>query len=169
MIRFCSKKLAVTLLLACTFAFGALRTNAAAEEDELTHFQLSNGLDVFVKEDHSRKVAALQMWVMVGSAYENDAERGISHVIEHMAFKGTTTRGVGKIAEEIEEIGGEMNAYTSWDETVFHIVVPSPEVVRGLDILTDAVFRPSIDPTNSNEKRKWSLKKSWRGRTARKM
>ena len=54
-----------------------------------------------VKEDHSRKVAAIQMWVMVGSAYEQKGERGISHVIEHMAFKGTVKRGVGQIATEL--------------------------------------------------------------------
>jgi zinc protease len=154
MIEFCSKRFAVTIWLICAFALTVLPANAAAENSQLTHFQLSNGLDVFVKEDHSRKVAALQMWVMVGSTYENDSERGISHVIEHMAFKGTTTRGVGKIAEEIEEIGGEINAYTSWDETVFHIVVPSPEVARGLDILTDAVFRPSIDAQELEKEKK---------------
>ncbi len=61
---------------------------------------------------------------------------------------------MGKIAEEIEEIGGEINAYTSWDETVFHIVVPSSEVSRGLDILTDAVFRPSTVPDELEKEKK---------------
>lgn len=119
---------------------------AYAEHGDLTQFRLPNGLRVFVKEDHSRKVAALQLWIMVGSAYEGDSERGISHVIEHMAFKGTKTRGVGQIAQEVEGIGGEVNAYTSWEETVFHIVVPSSATSQGLDILTDAVFRSSLDP-----------------------
>ncbi len=120
----------------------------------LTQFRLSNGLQVIVKEDHSRKVAAIQMWVMVGSAYENDAERGISHVIEHMAFKGTKKRGVGQIATEVEQIGGEINAYTSWDETVFHIVVPSSKTQNGLDIITDAVFRSVIDPAELEKEKK---------------
>lgn len=154
MMGFCSNKPAAILWLTCAVLLAILPKSAAAADGQLTHFQLSNGLEVFVKEDHSRKVAALQMWVMVGSAYENDSERGISHVIEHMAFKGTTTRGVGKIAEEIEEIGGEINAYTSWDETVFHIVVPSSEVAHGMDILTDAVFRPSIDPQELEREKK---------------
>ncbi len=131
-------------------AFAATLTvcpaTASADNGELKHFQLQNGLDVFVKEDHARKVAAIQLWVMVGSAYETDAERGISHVIEHMAFKGTKRRAVGRIAQEVEEIGGEINAYTSWDETVFHIVVLSSATSQGLDIVTDAVLRASIDP-----------------------
>lgn len=115
-------------------------------EDKLQRFTLPSGLEVLVKEDHARKVAAIQYWVMVGSADEETSERGISHLIEHMAFKGTERRGVGQIAAEIEALGGAINAYTSWDETVFHVTVPSHATVQGLDILTDAVFRPVIDP-----------------------
>jgi zinc protease len=112
----------------------------------LKHFTLQNGLDVFVQEDHARKVATIEIWVKVGSADEGPSELGISHVIEHMAFKGTEKRGVGKIASEIEALGGDINAYTSWDETVFHVTVPSSAVAQGLDILTDAVFNPAINP-----------------------
>ena len=107
-----------------------------------------------MKEDHSRKVAAVQMWVMVGAAYENDSERGISHVIEHMAFKGTKRRGVGRIAEGVEELGGEINAYTTWDETVFHVVVPSSATSSGLDLITDAVFRSVIDQKELEKEKK---------------
>jgi zinc protease len=127
---------------------------AFSMDGHLTRFSLPNGLRVIVKEDHSRKVAAIQMWVQVGSAYEHDEQRGISHVIEHMAFKGTSKRGVGRIATEVEQIGGEINAYTSWDETVFHVVVPSSATERGLDIITDAVFRPIIDPAELEKEKK---------------
>lgn len=120
--------------------------NANADE-KLKGFTLPNGLKVFVQEDHARKVATIQLWVMVGSSDEEASERGISHLIEHMAFKGTERRGVGQIAAEIEALGGETNAYTSWDETVFHVTVPSHATAQGMDILTDAVLRPSIDPT----------------------
>lgn len=116
-----------------------------AMEGDLSTFKLPNGLRVLVKEDHSRKVAALQLWVLVGSADEERSEGGISHLIEHMAFKGTKRRGLGQIASEVENLGGEINAYTSWDETVFHITVPSSATAQGLDILTDAVLRPVID------------------------
>ncbi|AFM27305.1 putative Zn-dependent peptidase [Desulfomonile tiedjei DSM 6799] len=130
-----------------------LPCNVYAQEDDLKHFTLPNGLDVFVKEDHARKVATIQIWVKVGSADEELSELGISHLIEHMAFKGTEKRGVGQIASELEALGGETNAYTSWDETVFHVTVPSTGVSQGLDILTDAVFRPSIDPDELNKEK----------------
>lgn len=122
-----------------------LPIKAEAMENKLKRFTLPNGLEVFVKEDHARKVATIQLWVMVGSADEEAAERGISHVIEHMAFKGTERRGVGKIASEVEALGGDTNAYTSWDETVFHVTVPSTALGQGMDILLDAVLHPSID------------------------
>ncbi|MEJ2717170.1 MAG: pitrilysin family protein [Deltaproteobacteria bacterium] len=120
--------------------------SAKAMEGKLTRFELPNGLKVIIHEDHARKVAAIQYWVMVGSANEEPSERGISHLIEHMAFKGTKTRGVGKIAGEIEALGGDINAYTSWDQTVFFVTVPSAATAKGLDILTDAVLNPVIDP-----------------------
>jgi zinc protease len=126
---------------------------ASATEDKLTVSTLPNGLKVFVQEDHARKVATIQIWVMVGSADESQSELGISHLIEHMAFKGTERRGVGKIAAEIEALGGETNAYTSWDETVFHVTVPSHAVSEGIDVLTDAVLRPSIDPGELNKEK----------------
>ncbi len=126
--------------------FCIIPISSNAMEDKLQRFILPSGLEVLVKEDHPRKVAAIQYWVKVGSADEEVPERGISHLIEHMAFKGTKRRGVGKIASEIEALGGEINAYTSWDETVFHVTMPSNATLQGLDILTDAVFRPVIDP-----------------------
>ncbi len=125
-----------------------------AIDNNITKFTLPNGLEVLVKEDHARKVTALQIWVKVGSADEERKELGISHLIEHMAFKGTERRGVGTIASEVEGLGGDINAYTSWDETVFHIVVPSSATVQGLDILTDAVLRPVIDAGELEKEKK---------------
>ncbi len=137
--------------------------NAHAMEDKLKHFTLSNGLEVFVKEDHARKVASIQLWVMVGSADEERSELGISHLIEHMAFKGTERRGVGQIAAEVEALGGDINAYTSWDETVFHITVPSSATSQGLDILTDAVLRPVIDPKELDKEKQVVLEEILEG------
>ncbi len=154
MLQFFEMNLETLVRFALAAVMVVFSTSSFAMDGDLTHFRLPNGLAVFVKEDHSRKVAAVQMWVMVGSAYENDSERGISHVIEHMAFKGTKKRGVGRIAEEVEELGGEINAYTSWDETVFHIVVPSSATSNGLDIITDAVFRSTIDQKELEKEKK---------------
>ncbi|MDQ7782909.1 MAG: pitrilysin family protein [Desulfomonilaceae bacterium] len=117
-----------------------------ARDTTLTRYTLPNGLDVLVKQDPARKVVTIQMWVLVGSADEEAEQRGISHLIEHMAFKGTERRGVGRIASEIEALGGHTNAYTGWDRTVFFVTVPSDKVLQGLDIITDAVLNPVIDP-----------------------
>ncbi len=154
MSRFPRARFSVMLFLVFGLMLTLLATAAFPMDGALTQFRLSNGLQVVVKEDHSRKVTAIQMWVMVGSAYESAAERGISHVIEHMAFKGTKKRGVGQIATEVEQIGGDINAYTSWDETVFHVVVPSCKTHNGLDIITDAVFRSVIDPAELEKEKK---------------
>ncbi len=135
----------LVLMLFIMAVAGLMPFTANAMEEKLTVSTLPNGLKVFIQEDHARKVATIQIWTMVGGADENQRELGISHLIEHMAFKGTEKRGVGKIAAEIEALGGETNAYTSWDETVFHVTVPSNKIAEGIDILTDAVFRPTID------------------------
>jgi zinc protease len=151
----------VWFALAAILCMMPLKSNAM--EDNLKRFTLSNGLEVIVKEDHARKVATLQLWVMVGSADETAAEGGISHLIEHMAFKGTQRRGVGQIAAEVEALGGDTNAYTSWDETVFYVTVPSEAAVAGLDIITDAVLRPAIDPKELDKEKQVVLEEILEG------
>jgi zinc protease len=101
--------------------------------------------------------------VKVGSADEVNQERGISHLIEHMAFKGTERRGLGKIAAEVEGLGGDINAYTSWDETVFHVTVPSHATNQGLDILIDAVLRPSLDASELEKEKQVVLEEILEG------
>lgn len=112
----------------------------------MEHRRLSNGLNVFVDENHTSPCVAVQVWVGVGSADETHAEAGLAHVHEHMLFKGTKRRGTGEIAAEIEALGGEINAYTSFDETVYYIVSASRFFDRALDVLTDAVLHPAFDP-----------------------
>jgi predicted Zn-dependent peptidase len=85
---------------------------------DLTKIVLDNGLSAVLLENHAAPVAALQVWVNVGSRYEQDDQAGISHVFEHMLFKGTEKRGVGEIAREVETAGGDINAFTSFDHTV---------------------------------------------------
>ena len=76
-----------------------------------------------LQENHAAKVVAFQAWVAVGSADEPPEIAGIAHVFEHMLFKGTARRGVGQIAQEVEAAGGEINAWTSFDQTVYHLVL----------------------------------------------
>src|ERR1051325_2667156 len=87
---------------------------------------LDNGLTIIVREDHSAPVVSAQAWCMAGSIHEGKwLGAGLSHVLEHMLFKGTTTRPGSRIDQEVQEAGGYMNAYTSFDRTVYHIDVPN--------------------------------------------
>ncbi len=107
---------------------------------------LDNGLKVVIEEDRSAPVVAVQLWVRVGSADERGDEAGVSHVIEHMLFKGTEKRGVGEIAREIEGVGGVINAFTSYDQTVYHITIPSRFFRKALDVLSDMAMDSVFDP-----------------------
>jgi zinc protease len=108
-------------------------------------YSLSNGLTVVFEEQHAAKVAAFQVWVKAGSADERPDQAGLAHLHEHMLFKGTANRGPGEIARDVESHGGEINAWTSFDQTVYHIVIASQFARTGLDILGDAVRRSSFD------------------------
>ncbi|MDC0713484.1 pitrilysin family protein [Stigmatella sp. ncwal1] len=108
-------------------------------------YALSNGLTVVFEEQHAAKVAAFQVWVKVGSADERPDQAGLAHLHEHMLFKGTERRGPGEIARDVEAHGGEINAWTSFDQTVYHIVIASQFARMGLDILGDAVRRSAFD------------------------
>jgi zinc protease len=108
---------------------------------------LENGLTLIVREDHSAPVVSAQAWCMAGSIHEGKwLGAGLSHVLEHMLFKGTTTRPGNRIDQEVQEAGGYMNAYTSFDRTVFHIDVPSTGARVALDILCDIMQNASLPP-----------------------
>ena len=100
---------------------------------------LDNGLKVILVEDHSAPVVALNVWVRVGSADERAEQWGMAHVHEHMLFKGTERRGVGEIAATVEGAGGNINAFTSYDMTVYHITMASRDAAVGVDVLADAM------------------------------
>ncbi|MBY0401597.1 insulinase family protein, partial [Myxococcota bacterium] len=105
-----------------------------------THYRvLPNGLTVLLRESHRDPVVELQIWAGVGSADERPGEEGLAHFHEHMLFKGTARRGVGEVAGEVEGMGGQINAYTSFDSTVYHATLPASQWRRGLDVLVDAV------------------------------
>lgn len=106
---------------------------------------LPNGMQLYLEEHRSAPVISFNVLVRVGSAMETDSEAGISHFIEHMLFKGTPTRAVGQIASDVEGAGGDINAYTSFDQTVYYINMASRYADQGLDILADAVQHPIFD------------------------
>ena len=108
---------------------------------------LPNGLTIIVQEDRSAPVASVQAWCATGSIDE-DAHlgAGLSHILEHMLFKGTKTRSNNQIAQKIQDVGGYINAYTSFDRTVFWIDVPKDGVTTALDVLADAMMNSSLPP-----------------------
>lgn len=107
--------------------------------------RLDNGLTVLVREDRSAPVVAIVTHVKAGYFYEPDRVVGISHVLEHMYFKGTSRRAVGEIARETKAAGGYLNAGTIYDYTSYYTVLPSSALEQGLDIQSDALRNSAID------------------------
>ena len=106
---------------------------------------LQNGLTIIVREDHSAPVVSVQAWAKTGSIHEDKwLGAGLSHILEHMLFKGTETRGVGRIDQEVQEAGGYMNAYTSFDRTVYYIDVPNTGAKTAVDILCDIMQHATL-------------------------
>jgi zinc protease len=106
---------------------------------------LPNGLTVLVRQDASAPVVAIVTYVKAGYFDETDDVAGIAHVLEHMFFKGTPSRGVGEIARETKSAGGYLNAATIYDHTVYYTVLPSSGFAAGLDIQLDAFANSVID------------------------
>ncbi len=107
---------------------------------------LPNGLTILIDEDRASSVVAVNLWVRAGYFDEEDAEVGISHVIEHMFFKGTPDRPrPDQIATEIKSLGGELNAGTYYDSTNYHVVLPSENFRKALEIEADALMHPLVD------------------------
>jgi zinc protease len=106
---------------------------------------LENGLTLIVREDHSAPVVSTQAWCKAGSVDEGKwLGAGLSHVLEHMLFKGTSTRGPGRIDQEVQDAGGYMNAYTSFDRTVYWINVPNTGARVAVDILCDIMQNATL-------------------------
>jgi predicted Zn-dependent peptidase len=104
------------------------------------------GLRIVTQEMAHLESAAIGVWVGAGSRSERDEEHGLSHLLEHMAFKGTSTRSAADIAEEIESVGGEVNAATSVETTSYYARVLKADVPLALDILSDILRNSVFDP-----------------------
>ncbi|MDF1826571.1 MAG: pitrilysin family protein [Verrucomicrobiales bacterium] len=101
---------------------------------------LGNGLEIIIAEDHSAPVVSLQAWCRAGSIHEGPLlGAGLSHFLEHMLFKGTERRDANEIAQTVQAEGGYINAYTSFDRTVYWIDAPSSGTEVCLDVLCDVV------------------------------
>jgi zinc protease len=132
-----------------------MATNPPASLVPLPHVEireLSNGLNVLVQPDFTAPVASIQFWCATGSIHETPwLGAGLSHLLEHLMFKGTPTRGNSQMAQEIQDLGGHLNAYTSFDRTVYHVDLPSDNALPALEILGDAIFNSTF-PADEYEK-----------------
>ncbi|ALG89749.1 MAG: insulinase family protein [Confluentimicrobium sp.] len=109
--------------------------------------RLANGFRIVTEAMPGLKSAALGIWVTAGGRHERVEQNGIAHFLEHMAFKGTKRRTSLQIAEQIEDVGGYINAYTSREMTAYYARVLEADVPLALDVIADIVLNPLFDPT----------------------
>lgn len=114
-------------------------------EEKCERFVLANGLTVILKPDKSAQLSSVQVWVKTGSIHEgNYLGAGLSHYLEHLLFKGTSRRTGKEISESVQAHGGYINAYTTFDRTVYYIDLPSEHTTVALDLLSDLVLHSTL-------------------------
>ncbi len=122
--------------------------------ESVERYALPNGLTVLLKKDVSAPVASVQVWVKTGSMHESaHLGAGLSHFLEHMLFKGTSRRAGREISATVQAHGGYINAYTTFDRTVYYIDVPSEHTGVAIDLLADATLH-SLLPAEEVAKEK---------------
>jgi predicted Zn-dependent peptidase len=118
----------------------------AATTEKISETRLANGIRVVTERMPEARSATLGVWVAVGGRDEPDELAGACHFLEHLLFKGTSTRSARQIAEAVDAVGGEMNAFTSREHTAYYTRLPAHQVELGMeilgDVLTDPAFRP---------------------------
>lgn len=135
-----------------------------ASHQNVKKYQLPNGLDVLLEVNKAMPVVSLNVGVKVGSVWETEKEAGLSHVLEHMVFKGTKSYGPGEIATIVESSGGELNAYTSLDQTVYFINLSSRYTDLGLNLIKEMVFDAKIDAAELAREKEVILEELRRGK-----
>jgi predicted Zn-dependent peptidase len=115
--------------------------------------QLKNGLTVISHAMSEVETTSLGIWIGAGSRSETLGEHGVAHFLEHMAFKGTAQRSARDIAEEIEAVGGELNAATGVDSTAYYARVLRKDMPLALDILSDIILKPTFDRSELSRER----------------
>jgi zinc protease len=128
-------------------------------DETIKRLVLANGLTVILKPDYSAAVVSAQLWVGAGSITEAPHDgSGISHYVEHMLFKGTHKRSYQQINEDVHNIGGSMNAYTSFDRTVYYVDCPKEGLVVAMDVLADISLASIFDPAEAAKEKEVILR-----------
>jgi zinc protease len=115
-------------------------------KEELDVTTLDNGMLVTIREMHNLPLVTIQFWVHTGGRNEPEAYKGIAHVFEHIWFKGTPTQPVGSFHKKVESLGGELNAMTSYDWTMYYVTVPSDKFDAIFPYMVDLLFNSNFDP-----------------------
>jgi zinc protease len=131
-------------LVACSTA---TKVKPPAAPQVPTRYVLHNGVRILIQEYLSSEVVAIQLWVRAGGRDEAATELGLAHYLEHMLFKGTTTRSKGFVDRDVEAVGGRVNAGTSWDYTFYHAVLPASRAVPTIEMLADISVNSTLDET----------------------
>ena len=116
-------------------------------QEKLDVTKLPNGMTVTVKEAHAIPLTTIQFWVRSGARNEPEERRGIAHIFEHIWFKGTATQPVGSFHKRVESLGGELNAMTSLDWTMFYVTVPSDKFDDIFPNMVDLLLHPGFNET----------------------
>lgn len=119
---------------------------------DVKRHKLNNGLDVITIKKETQ-IASINIGIKVGALYENINEKGISHFIEHALFKGTKTRSDEELNDQLEALGGEYNAYTDYDATVYTISCLMEEFKNGVELLSDMIINPGFDKDEIEKER----------------
>ena len=115
-------------------------------ENATSRFVLKNGLTVIIRERHSIPLAAVTTYIKAGYFNEPDETAGLAHLMEHMFFKGTTSRPMGKIETDTAKLGGQLNASTSYEKTSYYAIAPAESLPKILEIQADMLLNPTFDP-----------------------
>ena len=145
---------AVFLLIGLSMMIGhRVIVDAAPAMPDVKEATLDNGLRVLVLEDHRSPVVSVQLWYRVGSRNERPGATGLAHFLEHMMFKGTATYGKGEFARLVEENGGQDNAFTTQDETLYFVDIAADRVDMVLRLEADRMRHLLLDPKEIDSER----------------
>ena len=138
----------VLVVLAVTWGCGTSQTvvrpvSSAGASPE--RHVLANGIPVIIQQHRGSDVVALQLWVRAGARDEAAVELGLAHYLEHMLFRGTTSRPGGFIERDVEGVGGRMNAGTSWDYTFYYVTLPARRMAPAMEMLADIAVNATLD------------------------
>src|SRR5512143_4377149 len=135
------KRLSISILLLLICASPAF----AVGFQDVKEYMLDNGLKVLLLEEHKAPVAVFQIWYKVGSRYERYNKAGISHMLEHMMFKGTRKHGPKTFSRLVQQQGGSDNAFTSQDYTAYFQTFASDRIWLSLDLESDRMTNLLLD------------------------